>query len=200
MSTLEWVLVIGAVVAAITVALSTTAGRLDRLHIRLATAQASLDRQLLDRSTCLRNVATSGVLDPASALVAVEAADAARAAIGKVDQEDRETALSEVMRTVFGDADDVDALWAVADEPQREMLADLGDACERVQLAHRFHDDLVARTERMRSKRIVRWARLAGHAPWPYRMAFDDTPPPHLVVRERPIAGSGPDADAADVR
>lgn len=200
MSTLEWVLVIGAVVAAITVALSTTAGRLDRLHIRLATAQASLDRQLLDRSTCLRNAATSGVLDPASALVAVEAADAARAAIGKVDQEDRETALSEVMRTVFGDADDVDALWAVADEPQREMLADLGDACERVQLAHRFHDDLVTRTERMRSKRIVRWARLAGRAPWPYRMAFDDTPPPHLVVRERPITGSGPDADAADVR
>lgn len=200
MSTLEWVLVIGAVVAAITVALSSTAGRLDRLHIRLATAQASLDRQLLDRSTCLRNVATSGVLDPASALVAVEAADAARAGIGKVDQEDRETALSEVMRTVFGDAADVDDLWASADEPQREMLADLGDACERVQLAHRFHDDLVARTERMRRKRIVRWARLAGHAPWPYRMDFDDTPPPHLVVKERPIAGPGQESSATDVR
>lgn len=191
MSTLEWILVVGAVVAAITVALSTTAGRLDRLHIRLTTAEASLDRQLLDRSTCLRNVATGGVLDPASALVAVEAADASRAAIGKADQEERETALSEVMRTVFGDADDVDALWAGADETRAELLADLGDACERVQLAHRFHDDLVARTVRMRSKRIVRWARLAGHAPWPYRIEFDDVPPPHLVAKERPSRGSG---------
>ncbi|MBW9206075.1 hypothetical protein KV102_18345 [Mumia sp. zg.B53] len=190
MSTLEWILVVGAVVAAITVALSTTAGRLDRLHIRLATAQASLDRQLLDRSTCLRNVAVGGVLDPASALVAVEAADASRAAIGKSDQAERETALSEVMRTVFGDAEDVDALWAAADEPQAELLADLGDACERVQLAHRFHDDLVARTQRMRRKRIVRWARLAGYAPWPNRMDFDDTPPPHLVAHERPVASS----------
>ncbi|MGH1562862.1 hypothetical protein [Mumia sp. DW29H23] len=189
MSTLEWILVVGAVVAAITVALSTTAGRLDRLHIRLATAQASLDRQLLDRSTCLRNVATGGVLDPASALVAVEAADAARASIGKADQAERETALSEVMRTVFGDAEDVDALWAQADETRADLLTDLGDACERVQLAHRFHDDLVARTERMRRRRIVRWARLAGHAPWPYRIVFDDTPPPHLVARERPTLG-----------
>ncbi|KAA1423292.1 hypothetical protein FE697_006625 [Mumia zhuanghuii] len=189
MSTLEWVLVIGAILAAITVALSTTAGRLDRLHIRLATAQASLDRQLLDRSTCLRNVATGGVLDPASALAAVDAADAAREAIGKAEQPARETELSEVMRTVFGSAEDVDALWASADETRAGLIADLGDACERVQLAHRFHDDLVARTQRMRRKSVVRWARLAGRAPWPHRIDFDDVPPPHLVARDRPPVG-----------
>ncbi|PJJ55887.1 hypothetical protein CLV56_0086 [Mumia flava] len=200
MSTLEWVLVVGAVIAAITVALSTTAGRLDRLHIRLATAQASLDRQLLERSTLLKELATSGLLDPASALVAVEAADAARASRGTAMQAERESDLSEVIRTIFGEAADVDRLWRDADETQREVLADFGDAADRVRLAHHFHEDLVARTVRMRSQPVVRWGHLAGHAPWPRRIDLDDAPPPGLVAHERPPSGHEPGVGGADVR
>jgi hypothetical protein len=52
----------------------------------------------------------------------------------------------------------------------------LGQACERVQLARRFHNDAVAQAQRIRRKRVVRWARLAGRAPMPTMIEFDDTP------------------------
>lgn len=177
-----WVLLVLLVVGLVGVLLSWTAGRLDRMHIRLATAQASLDRQLLDRAACLRDVASSGMLDPASALVSIDAAEAARTAAGRPDRAERESALSEVLRTIFGDRDAAATLWSSCDEPQRELLAELGDACERVRLAHRFQLDLVERTTAMRARVLVRALRLAGHAPWPTALRFDDEPPAGLVV------------------
>lgn len=60
-------------------------------------------------------------------------------------------------------------------EDSRRVLA---QACVRVQMARRFHNDAVAQTQRVRRKRVVRWARLAGRAPLPQMIEFDDAVPP----------------------
>lgn len=177
MSVLDWALVLILVLGAVAVLLSWTAGRLDRMHIRLTTAQASLDRHLVDRAACVRSVAAGGLLDPAGALIAVESADAARTSIGRADHGERESELSDVLRTVFGDPEDCRELWSRSDDAQRALLADLANACERVRLARRFHSDLVERTRTMRRRPVVRVAHLAGHAPWPQDFAMDDRPP-----------------------
>lgn len=179
MTTLTWALVLVLVVGAVAVMLSWTAGRLDRMHIRLATAHASLDRQLIDRSASVREVAVSGAVDPAATLVLVEAADVARSASHE-ERESAETELSRLLRAVLGDADDAIEIWERADEGHRELLADLVASCERVRYAHRFHNDLVARTQRFRRRPVVRVFRLAGHAPWPRPFDVDDDPPAGL--------------------
>ncbi|MGW2996937.1 hypothetical protein ACWDA9_36310, partial [Streptomyces sp. NPDC001193] len=87
--------------------LSWTAGRLDRLHSRMDAARAALDAQLVRRASVVLEVATSGVLDPASSLVLYEAAHGARQA----EEEHREVAeseLSQALRAVFADAAQVD--------------------------------------------------------------------------------------------
>lgn len=179
MDTLTWVLVVVLVVGAIGVVLSWTAGRLDRMHIRLATAHASLDRQLIDRCAAVREVAVSGAVDPAATLVLVEAADVARAAA--YDQrESAESEVSRLLRVVMGDGADATEIWERADEGHRDLLAELVAACERVRYAHRFHNDLVARTQRFRRRPVVRVFRLAGRAPWPLPFSVDDAPPEGL--------------------
>ena len=58
--------------------LSMTAGRIDRLHQRIETSSLSLDAHLLRRSSIAIELATSGVLDPASSLLIADAAHLAR--------------------------------------------------------------------------------------------------------------------------
>ncbi len=171
------VLVVLLAIGAVTVLLSTTAGRLDRLHIRLATAHASLDRHLVDRAACTTQLAVSGVLDPAASLLLLDAAQQVRS---RPDRPAGESALSQTLRTVLGH-DEVDELWRQSDEGGRALLADLAAACDRVRLATAFHTDLVARTSRGRQRRLVRWLHLAGHAPWPRVEQLDVEPPQALL-------------------
>ena len=58
--------------------LSMTAGRIDRLHQRIETSSLALDAHLLRRSSIALELATAGVLDPASGLLIADAAHAAR--------------------------------------------------------------------------------------------------------------------------
>ena len=192
MPALTWLLLVVLVLGAVIVLLSWTAGRLDRLHIRLATAHASLERQLVDRAAATVRVATSELTDPASAVVLMSAAEEARTAAGTAQWERQQSALSQALRAVFDDASVVTELWGEADEVDRAALSDLASACERVRLAHRFHDDLVGRTQAMRRRRLVRWFRLAGHAPWPVAYPIDDEPPSALVRLSAVGSGSPP--------
>lgn len=180
MTWLSWILVLVLLVGMVAVFLSWTAGRLDRMHIRLTTAHASLDRQLIDRGSIVRDFAVSGLVDPATTLVLVEAADNARTAPAS-GREAAEGELSRLLRTVLDPPDAASDVWERADEPHRELLADLVAACERVRYAHRFHNDLVERTRRMRRRAVVRVFRLAGRAPWPQPFVVDDAPPAELT-------------------
>jgi hypothetical protein len=153
--------------------LSATAQRVDRLHRRVETSRAALDAELTRRASAALEYATSGELDPASSLVLADAATAS------LDAPRTPAALRDA-----SDADDAHR-WRVESDLTRAMevalpdqdgpgLARVADAEHRVELARRFHNDAVVQTRRLRGKRVVRWARLAGYARLPETADFLD--------------------------
>ncbi len=158
--------------------LSWTAQRLDRMHHRLELARGSLASQLLRRSGTALELATSGSLDPARSLLLVDAAHAARAAAPE-ELEPVESDLSQALRAVFADADEVRALKASREVGP--LVVELSGDCRKVELARRFHNDVVTSARALRSRRRVRWLRLAGRAPAPVTVDLDDTPPQALL-------------------
>jgi hypothetical protein len=162
--------------------LSYSAGRLDRLHHRVESSRAALDAQLARRAAMALEVAH--VLDPATGLLLTDAAAEALAASEEGNDsvavlEEVENDLTRALGAAFGDADDVVALRT--DLVVAETLDLLGQACHRVQLARRFHNDAVAQAQRVQGKRVVRWARLAGHAARPQMIELDDSLPDGLI-------------------
>jgi len=165
------------------------ARRLDRLHRRVEGAAVALDNQLLRRAQAATELAASGLLDPASAvLVAGAAAEAIetgeeRAAQLALDpfsgsrlddhSDDREAAESDLSRALRAT---LDAL--PDDHPARAggHLDGLAAVSHRVVLARRFHNDAVSHARAVRRKRLVRLARLAGSAPAPRTVEVDDEP------------------------
>lgn len=166
------------VLLALALWLSWTAHRLDRIHHRLQVARSSLDTQLLHRSGTALELATSGALDPARSLVLVDAAHQARAAEPD-DVEAAESDLSEALRAVFSDASEIRDLRSTTDAGP--LLEELAADCRKVELARRFHNDLVTSARALRSRRRVRWLRLAGHAEPPTTVDLDDEPPSTLL-------------------
>jgi hypothetical protein len=146
---------------------SWTAGRLDRLHHRVATARASLDAELAHRSALVAELAGSDLFDPASALLLLDAAHRARTADSGdwSDREQRESALTRAIAATIGPA---------PDEPLPEWRQELATTMRRVQLARRFHNDVVVSTRDLRRRRLVRWFRLAGHADLPHTIELED--------------------------
>lgn len=153
--------------------LSYTAVRLDRLHHRMHATAAALDAQLVRRAEATLEVALSGTLDPATATLLAGAATEALACPGPWTQErqEAESELTEVLRAagpVLPQAD--------ADDPE-DVLGHLRGAGIRVQLARRFHNEAVCDVVRLRGRPQTRWFRLAGHAPIPEAVQFDDAWP-----------------------
>ncbi len=156
-----------------------TANRLDRMHHRIEVARETLGALLLRRSGATLELAASDALDPASRLVLLDAAHHARNA-GPEDLEVAESVLSEALRAVFAQAADVQA---VTEHRELEPLVEeLARSCAKVELARRFHNDVVASARGLRSRRRVRWFRLVGHAPPLQTVDLDDVPPPALVA------------------
>ena len=168
--------------------LSYSAARLDRLHHRIESSRAALDVQLVRRAVAA--VEAVPLLDPATALLLADAASSAltageqRDAPGGIEPppvaEDVENDLTRALHVAFEDPAHVAELRA---QPLTGAALDtLAQACTRVQLARRFHNDAVAQALRVRRKWIVRWARLAGHTPLPVMVEMDDSLPPGLVA------------------
>jgi hypothetical protein len=157
--------------------LSWTAGRLDRLHARIDAARAGLDAQLLRRSSAAQELASSTLLDPAASILLYQAAHAART----VEEDRREIAeseLSQALRAVFAEPEQAAELATLPGG--EEAVLDLRAATRRVPMARRFHNDSVRAARAVRRHRIVRLARLAGHAPFPQAFEMDDQPPTAL--------------------
>ncbi|TWD84906.1 hypothetical protein FB561_6102 [Kribbella amoyensis] len=152
-------LAVGVVLLLLAAYATWTAGRLDRLHHRVATARARLDAELTRRSALVAELAGSGVLDPASSLLLLDAAHRARAA----DDDDREQCESVLTRAITATSTEVEP-WS----------GELSAAVRRVQLARRFHNDIVVSTRELRRRRLVTWFRLAGHAPMPSTIELED--------------------------
>jgi hypothetical protein len=154
--------------------LSWTATRLDRLHVRLDAARVALDAQLLRRSTAVLELARSGLLDPATALILASGARAAEIA-PEEEREAAESALTRDVRAAFEDPAQGEHVRAHPDGP--ELLDELGKGMRRVQLARRFHNESVRAVRQLRGHRLVRAFRLAGRAPNKPSFEIDDEPP-----------------------
>jgi hypothetical protein len=176
--TLPWIVAALALAAFAAWYLSFSAARLDRLHARVEGAHSALDAQLVRRASVSLQLATSGILDPATSLLLADAAHAAREADGP-EREMAESNLTKALLAAFAEPDVVPAL--AADPFGRELAQELAAACLRVQLARRFLNDAVRGARVVRRKWVVRSLRLAGHAPWPPTFEIDDTPPGTLV-------------------
>ena len=197
MDPLTWGVVVVAVLLGVAWYLSYSAARLDRLHTRAEGALSALDAQLVRRAEATLELANSGALDPASALMlAAAASESLEAHNERAVEDDLLDGQSFGAREVL-ESDLTEALQAaltadvVAD--LRGGVADLGGEADalgasslqrveaagvRVQLARRFLNDAVTDVQRVRRKWVVRWFRLAGHADLPGTVEFDDELPP----------------------
>nr|WP_216843372.1 hypothetical protein [Phytoactinopolyspora alkaliphila] len=170
-----WILIVVGALLLLGVYLSWTAGRLDRLHARVDASRAVLDAELLRRSASALELATAGLLDPATSVVVADAASRART----VNEESRYQAESDLTAVLCTGLDDPQDLAALREEIPGlgQPLDELGMACRRAAHARRFHNEMVRGAQRLRRKLLVRWLRLAGHAPWPETVELDDTVP-----------------------
>ncbi len=204
-SGVDWVFAVIAVVALLAWYLSYTAARLDRLHARVEGSLSALDAQLVRRAEATLELANSGALDPASALLLASAAsDSLEAGDERyAGRESIESDLTEVLTAAITP----DLIAAVCTEVGRPVSPidsasspepvepletvepvdpdGLGGAeirrvmavGQRVQLARRFHNDAVTDVRRVRRKAVVRVFRLAGHAELPRTVEFHDALP-----------------------
>jgi hypothetical protein len=162
--------------------LSLSAARLDRLHHRVESAFAALRTQLVRRAAVA--IEASTLVDPSGGLLL---ASAAAEAMGPWpedtpwDHADAESQndLTRALEDVFGDP--ATMLSLRENGLSADTLDALAQACARVQIARRFHNDAVSAAQRRHRKRVVRLARLAGHAPVPTMVDFDDSVPAGLA-------------------
>ncbi len=210
------IVIVLAVLAMAGVYVSWRAGRLDRLHTRLETARASLDVALVRRSSVTLELASSGLLDPATSLLLAGLAHDARSALagrelagrGLADRELAESDLTKALRTVFSQpgfrASVLQASVSQASVSQTsvsqasvsqtgragadELLAELEATAHQVFLARTFYNDAVVATVAARRRPLARVLRLAGGAPMPEFFEIDDSLAP---------GGTGPGATAS---
>jgi hypothetical protein len=178
-------IIVIAVLAIFGVYISWRAGRLDRLHARLEGAKFALDAALVRRSSIALELASSGLLDPATSVLLAGAAHDARSA--QLAREMPESDLTRALRAVFSQPD-FRALLA-GREGAEELLTELESASHQVFLARKFYNDAVAATIAARQRWLARLLRLSGRAPQPEFFEIDDS----LV----PVGGddTGPTAD-----
>jgi hypothetical protein len=153
--------------------LSMTAGRLDRLHRRIDLAESGLDAQLLRRSGIALELASNGLLDPATSMVLSEAAHAARISSDKSIPE-RDIAESELTEALSAALDPEECAFVLTEQGGPEILAELSAAVQRVELSRRFLNDAVRACTQLRKQRAVRWFHLAGRTPWPTFREIND--------------------------
>jgi hypothetical protein len=183
-------IVVVVVVAMLGVYVSWRAGRLDRLHARLEARRAALDVALVRRSSVALELASSGLLDPATSLLLASVAHDARSAQNgqgwEGGQELPESDLTRALRAVFGQPGFRASLNGT--DGADELLTELEGAAHQVFLARKFYNDAVAATRAARRTPLVRLLRLAGGAPLPEFFEIEDS-----------LVGTGESGQGADM-
>lgn len=165
-----------ALLAAITVVSVVRARRLDQLHRRTDAARAGLADALERRGTVALRVAEAPVSGaPVSGAAAADARVPDAAAL-RVAAHGSLSACRDGLRAAGAGLDPCEAAentltrrLAVVDRAALPpgLAGELVDAEQLVLLARRVHNDAVRDTLDLRSRRLVRWLRLAGTAPAP---------------------------------
>ena len=169
-----------------------SASRLDRLHRKVVASRIALQAQLARRAGAAIDLASSGLLDPAGAVLVADAAFAAVEDVAPPPAPGAELALeglgqgraraeselSATLRSALGDDEALAELRATS--AGGELVGRLGAAWYRAQLARRFHNEAVAQARRARRTWYVRLLRLSGHAALPRTVELDDQMPEGL--------------------
>jgi len=183
--TLTWITL--AVIALVLVAwyLTYSAARLDRLHAKVEGALAALDAQLVRRAEAALELGASGFLDPATSLLLVDVAstcldrtaerdeDGHLRLVGLAERESAESDLTDALNAALTDQT-LAELRMRGGAMAEELIDRIAAAGLRVQIARRFHNQAVTEVQRVRRKRVVRAFRLAGYAPLPETVEFND--------------------------
>lgn len=149
------------------------AGRLDRMHNRVEAARTSLDLALERRSSVAYELASSGLLDPATSLLLAAAVRGAKEA--RPGQRDlAESDLTRALRAAFSQPGFRKEL---EDKGGGELVAEVEAAARQVFIARKFYNDVAARTIDARRRPLARVFRLSGKAPQPEFFEIDDAPP-----------------------
>ena len=168
----------------------TRARRLDRLHQRILASRDSLSRLLLRRASeadlLTRSVGleNSGLADAARAYIqdggdqlTTDGLDRRTAAQRQGDRVEvaarleRASALSRAIRETLT----LEERARIASDSQASARLEALDAtCYRIELTRNVHNVDVAGVRALRSARMVKLLRLAGHAPIPEPIDFDD--------------------------
>jgi len=171
------------------------AGRIDRLHARVEMARAALDVTLLRRSSVALELATSGLLDPATSLLLAAAVHGTRPGESGVaapagqqgsgrPRDLAESDLTRALRAAFSQPGFRASLSGK--EGADELLAEVEAAANQVFLARKFYNDMVAATREARRRPLARLLRLCGKAKAPEFFEMDDS-----LVAERSSAPLG---------
>ena len=152
--------------------ISWRAGRLDRLHNRVETARTALDLALVRRSSAAYELATSGLLDPATSLLLADAVRRAKDA-ATAERDLAESDLTRARRAAFGQP----GFRAELDgkEGAKELVGDVEAAAHQVYIARKFYNDVAARTLDARRRPLARVFRLSGNAPPPEFFEMEDS-------------------------
>ena len=168
----------------------TRARRLDRLHQRILASRDSLSRLLLRRASEAdllsrsAGLEASGLADAARAYIqdggdqlTTDGLDRRTAAQRQGDRVDvatrleRASALSRAIRETLTPEERA----RIASDPEAGARLEALDAtCYRIELTRNVHNVDVAGVRALRSARMVKLLRLAGHAPIPEPIDFDD--------------------------
>jgi hypothetical protein len=147
------------------------AGRLDRLHNRVETARTALDLALVRRSSVAYELASSGLLDPATGLLLADAVRRAKDA-GQDERDLAESDLTRALRAAFSQPGFRAEL--AAKDSAKELLDEVEAAAHQVFIARKFYNDVAARTIDARRRPLPRVFRLSGNAPQPEFFEMDD--------------------------
>ena len=203
---MTWTIIVLAVLALVLWGfyVSWRASRLDRLHNRTEATRTALDLALVRRASAAAELASSGLLDPATSLLLADAVRRARQA-DPAERDLAESDLTRALRATLGDpefraelrAGDgqgagsaasavpagpglAKAVPAGAGDPDgdaddaTELIDEVEKAANQVFIARKFYNDVAGRTLDARRRPLARVLRLSGSARQPEFFEMDD--------------------------
>ena len=157
---------IAAIVSILAWYLTFLATRLDRLHGRVETSWANLDGLLQRRAAIAIEIARSEIADPASALLLTFTAHQAREARVR-DRSQAESGLTGALSILLENAE------SISTPIELSLVQELDELTAKIKVAIAMHIEAVTRTQMVRKKFLIRFFRLAGHAPEPMVYEFE---------------------------
>jgi hypothetical protein len=170
---MTWTIIVLVVLALVlwTFYVSWRASRLDRLHNRVEAARTALDLALVRRAAAASELASSGLLDPATSLLLVDAVRRARQAV-PAERDLAESDLTRALRATLGDPDFRKEI--IGDDGAAELVTEVEAAAQQVFIARKFYNDIAGRTIDARRRPLPRVLRLYGSAQQPVFFDMDD--------------------------